>query len=269
MLPPPPPPAPRAVPASVITWNARFGLLFGGIWGTLGTALPLAFLLFGGPPWYDLVLDRRGVRTDARPYALERTSTRINRKTVVRVRFELTDARGRTHRASATTTDGPLLFAAGQHQPVPVEYDPEDPTLVRFVGGSAVTFPLWAYFPALFGVAGALLFAASARSMRRTRRLYRSGVAAGAQVFAVESTYSRQNRRTVKRMRYRFQTDRGTFQGSWMTVSPAPVGAAIWVFHDAARPERNLPAAGWPTSVGAPRTPSPGQGSPPGAKVWV
>jgi hypothetical protein len=240
----PPPPAPRPVPPGVVPWNARFLILFGAIWGGVGVLLFVVFTAVGGPFWSDILLDQRGVRVDAQPVSVDPTNTRVNRRPVYAIQVRFRDRGGQEQSASVHTTDGTALAAARKKSPIAIEYDPESPTRTRLVGGSASTFGLLVLLPLAFAVIGAVLFFRGLSSRRRAQALYRDGEAAEAVVVAVEATASTQNMMRVMRMDYEAQGPGPRVRGSWKTLTPAPVGAKIWILYDRADPERSVPARG-------------------------
>lgn len=236
-------PAPRAVPLGAMRSSAFFMLLFGGIWCAVGTLLTVVFLAVGGPPWDDWILDRRGVRVEAQPVGVEATSSRVNRQRVYEVRFRFKDRRGAEQHASMGTADSAILADAREGRALSVEYDPEEPSRVRFTGQLATIFGAAILLPLFFAAAGATIFLPGLVSARRTRRVYRDGDIAEARVTSVERTAVRQNRRRIMRMRYEFQGPAGLVAGEWRTAQPSQPGASIWVIYDRERPEENVPAA--------------------------
>ena len=240
--PPSPPPAPRPVPSGAVTWNARFVLLFGGIWGFVGTTVAIVFALSGGPVWNDWILDSRGVRADAKPFDVHVTNTRVNTRYVHQIQFRFTDPAGQEHTGHAGTTDPALIASARKGTPMPVEYDPQDPERMRLAGGSASAFGLFALIPLGFAVVGGVLFLRGLLSARQTRALYRDGTAATARVVAIEATLSSQNYQRVSRMVYELAGPTGTVTGAWKTTRPAPQGSTIWVIYHPGQPERSVPA---------------------------
>jgi hypothetical protein len=239
---PRPPPAPRAVPGGARGFTASFMMLFGGIWGGVGLLLFVVFTAVGGPIWNDWILDSRGARADAQPYDVHATSSRKNRARVYEIDFRFTDAGGKVWSGSAGTTDGAVIAAAQKGTHVAVEYDPQDPTRTRLAGGSASFFGPLVIMPLLFFLAGSVVFVLGFVRSRGPIATYRDGDVTEGRVTSVEPTGARVNRRPVMRMRYEFQAPTGTALGEWKSADPAPVGAAIWVIYDPARPEVNLPA---------------------------
>jgi hypothetical protein len=240
--PAPPPPAPRPVPPGAVSWNDRFMLLFGGIWGLVGTVITVVFTLTGGPVWNDWILDSRGVRADAKPFEVHATNNRVNRRYVNEIRFRFTDPDGQEHTGHTGTTDPALIASARKGTTMAVEYDPRDPERVRLLGGSASFFGYFALMPLGFAAVGGFLFLRGLLAARRTRATYRDGTAVTARVIAVETTASSQNRQRVMRMVYELTGPTGTVTGAWKTMTPAAQGATIWVIYDPAQPERSVPA---------------------------
>jgi hypothetical protein len=239
---PRPPPAPRPVPSGARGWGASFLILFGGIWAFVGLVMTMVFTLAGGPVWNDWILDSRCVRTDARPVDVQATSSRRNRSTVYQIDFRFVDLAGQDRTGSVGTTDAALIAAARKGSHIAVEYDPEDPTRSRLVGGSASFFGALVIMPMLFFVIGGALLVAGLAIGRRRRTTYRDGEVAEARVVAVEATASSSNRRRLMLMRYELHAPSGTVVGEWKMLVPPEVGATIWVIYDPAQPERNLPA---------------------------
>jgi len=229
-----PPPAPRPVPAGAVRWNDRFMLLFGGIWGFVGTVMTVVFTLAGGPVWDDWILDSRGVPADALPFEVHATNSRVNGRYVHEIQFRFTDGAGQPHTGHAGTTDARLIASARKATPMAVEYDPRDPERVRLAGGSASFFGKLGLMPLGFAAVGGALFLRGLLGARRTRATYRDGTAVTARVVALELTSSRQNRQRVMRMVYELT-------GAWKTTRPAAQGATIWVIYDPEQPDRSVP----------------------------
>src|ERR1043165_5182069 len=95
-----PPPAPRRFRWRALDAGSGFLLLFGGIWGLVGSILTVAFSLTGGPLWNDLILDRRAVAAQATPTSVDPTGMRVNNRRVFRVSYTFTDAAGATRTSS-------------------------------------------------------------------------------------------------------------------------------------------------------------------------
>ncbi len=87
-----------------------------------------------GPPWDDWILDQRAEVVQATPYRVEATGSSINDETVMRIRVRFEDRSGQERTAAIGTVDGNLLAKARQSEPMPLEYDPQQPTRVRFKG---------------------------------------------------------------------------------------------------------------------------------------
>lgn len=222
--------------------HAFFMMLFGGIWSVAGGILSGILLLASAPPWDDWILDSRSVRVSAQPARVEATGTRVNKRRLYEVHLRFKDKRGREQRGTATTNDDALLTAAHAGRPIPIEYDPESPDRLRFAGQSASFFGVFALVPVFFTLVAAGLLARGLLSTRRTRRLYREGDLAEGRVTDITLTMVSRNRRRVKLMHYVFTSPTGPVDGSWKTLSPAPVGSSLWVIYDRERPGENLPA---------------------------
>jgi hypothetical protein len=216
-------------------------LLFGGIWGLVGVVLTVVFTVVGGPFWNDRILDDRGVRTDAHPFEVHPTNTRINRRTVQEIQLRFTDRAGQEHVGHVGSTSPSVIASARKGEPIAIDYDPQDPELIRVAGGSASVFGMLVLMPLGFAAVGAVLFVIGLLGARRTRALYRDGTAAEAHVVAVEATGSRQNRAPVMRMVYELTGMPGV-RGSWKTTRPALQGRTIWVIYDPGQPELSIPA---------------------------
>lgn len=240
--PPPPPPAPRPAPPGAATWNDRFMMLFGGIWGFVGIVITVVFTAAGGPVWNDWILNDRGVRADARPFDVHATQNRVNRRYVYEIDFRFTDPGGAEHTGHAGTTDPVLIASARKGTKMAVEYDPRSPDRVRLAGGSASFFGLFALLPLSFAVVGGALFLRGLLAARRARAIYRDGTAVKARVVAIEATSSSQNRVRVMRMVYEFTGPTGTVTGTWKSVRLPAQGATIWVLYNPGQPERSVPA---------------------------
>jgi hypothetical protein len=173
---------------------------------------------------------------------VEATNTRVNRRTLYDVHLRFKDKRGKDQRGTASTTESALLADARAGRPIPIEYDPDEPSRLRFAGARASFFGAFAFLPMFFSVAGGPLFVLGLLSARSTRRLYRYGEIAEGTVTRITSTMSTQNRRRVQLMHYQFDSPRGPMGGAWKTVAPALVGARLWVLYDRERPELSIPA---------------------------
>ena len=107
-------------------------------WGSGYGGIPLVILVIltfaMGPPWDDWLLNQRAEVTRATPYKIEATSSSINDQAVMRVRVRFEDGNRKEHEAAIETVDGSLLSLAARSEPMPVEYDPENPSRVRFQG---------------------------------------------------------------------------------------------------------------------------------------
>jgi hypothetical protein len=225
-----------------VRWNDRFMLLFGGIWGLVGTVIAVVFTLAGGPVWDDWILDRRGVPADAQPFDVHATNSRVNHRTVQEIQFRFTDRAGQAHTGHTGTTDPRLIASARKATPMTVQYDPQDPARVRLAGGSASFFGMLVLLPLAFAAVGGGLFLRSLLGARRMRAMYRDGTAVTARVVALEATGSRQNYQRVMRMVYEFTGPAGgAITGEWKTLRPAAQGATIWVIYDPGEPDRNMP----------------------------
>jgi len=241
---PTPPPAPRAIPSwsKISSFGSLFALLFGGIWLVTGGLIAGVFVAVGGPPWIDRALDQRGVVARAEVQSATPTSSRINGTRVVELSLAFRDREGNPQHAVTSTHDRLTIAAAEGGRAVDIEYDPDRPSLVRVVGGTASIFGWFTLMPLGFAGVGAVVFGAGVRQMRRRRRIYRDGVAATAVVTAVHATLSRVNRRPVKRVEYQFQALAGTTRGSYTTTTPPEPGSQLWVLYDPADAARSVPA---------------------------
>lgn len=228
-----PPSAPRPVPASAVGFAPFFMVLFGGIWGFIGVLLTVVFVLVGGPPWDDAILDQRGVRTVAVPVRSEVTSTRINRSWVYRVTYSTRDAAG-------VAREGVVRTVGDRTGPFEIEYDPENPSLVRPVNGSASVFGLAGLIPSAFGLLGTLIAAAGLVFRSRRRALYRDGTAVQARVLGSEPTGVRINRQRLHRVTFSFASPTGEVTASSLSRAPIPAGATVWALYDPAHPEKAL-----------------------------
>ena len=181
--------------------------MFGGIWLLVGTVITIAFTVGGGPVWNDLVLDRRGLATDATPTAIEPTGSRVNGRTVFRIAYTFTDRDGVARTGSTGTTNDRLLASAERRERLPVEYDPQAPLLSRVAGERASFFGWFILLPLGFAVVGAVIAARGLRSVLRVRQTYVHGHAILADVTAVVPTSMSVNRRRVMRVDYSVQGD--------------------------------------------------------------
>jgi hypothetical protein len=129
--------------------------------------------------------------------AIEPTSTRVNRRTVMEVAFDHGGRRGASY---ATDTRG---LAPGD--PVELEHPAGKPERARVVGMQRSAFPAWAVLPTLPPViAGVVLLAIGiVVGLRRVRVVRRGELTRGELVDRVP-TNTRVNQRRVHKHRYRF-----------------------------------------------------------------
>lgn len=240
--PPEPPPPPRPFPLRALDAGAAFLLLFGGIWTVVGVAITIGFTIGGGPVWNDLILDRRGVRVEAMPTAIEPTGAHVNGRQVYRVSFSFLDGAGQPHDTDAETTDRALRARAERRERLSIDYDPRQPVLARLTGGSASFFGWFVLFPLAFAVAGLLILRAALARVWRTRALYVHGQAALARVTDVSPTSMRVNRRPVMRVAYEFETIMGKSTGSTTSLNPPALGARLWIFYRPSSPAESVAA---------------------------
>lgn len=220
----------------------KFAMMFVGPWFGIALLTAGVFTVVGGPIWDDWILDRRGKPATGTPYAVEGTSSRVNGKSLMRVRIRYRDGTGETRESSFTTTDGAELARARRRQPVQIEYDPEAPSRSRVQGHRASYFGAWVFLPA--GVALCLLvpFVMLLRARGRQRGVYRHGRAVLGQVVRHEHTGARQNRRPVVRARYEAHVGERLAEGYVDDVEPPAPGDALWILVDPDDPSRNVAA---------------------------
>jgi Protein of unknown function (DUF3592) len=242
VTPPFPPPAPRAFRLGALDAGTAFLLLFGGIWGLVGTILAIVLSVAGGPFWNDLILDRRGVAAEARLTSVEPTSMHVSGGSVYRIGYTFADATGNTRAGSTGTTHPETIVGAGRQAPLAIEYDPEAPARSRLRGERASVIGLFGLLPLGFAVAGVLLFALGGRRAVRLRAIYVGGQAALATVTGIASSLMRVNGRRVMRVEYAFDTPSGRTQGRTTLRAPPPVGGTLWVIYDEGDPGRNVAA---------------------------
>lgn len=211
-------------------------LLFGAIWAAVGGFVTAIFVLVGGPPWADWLLDARGVTTDATLVDARATSTRLNGRTL----YELT-VRAEEAEVRVGTTDLGLVDRARQGQPLRVTWDRQNPSVARLEGERASFFGPFILIPALFGVSGVVLVVLSLGRLTRLRAIYRDGEAALAAVTAVERTTMRVNGRLMFRARYEFRAGVETTSGSYLTPTPPTAGGELWVLYVPGAPSKNTP----------------------------
>jgi hypothetical protein len=125
------------------------------------------------PVWHDWRLDARGVSTQASPLSMRVAgSGSHDAGTVVshyiRVRFH--DEKGAEHQAELMSADSTVLARASRKQPIAIEYDPQDPELVRVKGASASLFGNFSFIPLVEAIIGIILFVFGVRVRRRGLR---------------------------------------------------------------------------------------------------
>jgi hypothetical protein len=237
---PMPPPAPRPFRWGAVGAGPMFLLMFGGIWLFVGTLITTAFTAAGGPVWNDVILDRRGVQTQATPLGVEMTGSHVNGRYVQRIRFRFTDGSGAEQTGSAGTTDWPTIARAQSGAPLAIEYDPRAPALARLTGGRASFFGWFVLLPLAFALVGAAIVRAGLRRALRVRTTYVHGEAVRAQVTALAPTAMRVNGRRVMRVDYLFDALTGRVTGQGSSLAPPPVGATIWVLYQPSSPQQSV-----------------------------
>ena len=240
----PPPPPPRRFRLRAIDASALFLLLFGGIWGLVGTTVSVVFMVMGGPPWDDLILDRRNAVVIAMPVGVAQASGQINGRPVYRIGYTFADGAGHTQVSASTTTEPELVQAARARAPLTVEYDPLRPRRSRVQGQSASMFGLFVLLPCGFAVIGGVLLVLGLRRVLRLRAIYVHGRAARATVTAVSRSALRVNGRYVMRVDYVFDAGSGGSMTPGRTTmrDPPPVGAQLWIVYVPADPGRSVAA---------------------------
>ncbi len=219
-----------------------FLLLFGGIWATVGLFITTVFILVGGPPWDDWILDERAQQTQAEPLGVHGTNARLNRVRVQEIEYRFVDRGGASHTARSRTVDGALIAAARAKQSVTIDYDPACPERTRLHGARMSFFGVFLLLPLGFGVVGLGLLGIALTDMIRRRRVYVRGDVARGRVDKVRQTIMRHNRRMLHRVTYTFAGPTGEQSGSFTTVDPPSEGAALWILYDPSDPKRSLPA---------------------------
>lgn len=219
-----------------------FLLLFGGIWAAVGLFITVVFILVGGAPWDDWILDGRGQQAQAEPLGVHGTNARLNRVRVQEIEYRFVDGGGASHTARSRTVDGALVAAARAKQSVTVDYDPACPERSRLHGAKLSFFGVFLLLPLGFGVVGLGLLSLALVDMIRRRRLYVRGDVARGRVDKVRRTIMRKNRRLLYRVMYTFAGPTGEQGGSFTTVDPPSEGAALWILYDPSDPTRSLPA---------------------------
>jgi hypothetical protein len=217
-------------------------LLFGGIWGLIGTILAIVLSLAGGPFWNDLILDRRGVAAEGRLTSVEPTSMQVSGGSIYRIGYTFTDAAGNPRAGSTGTTHPETIVGAGRQALLAIEYDPQAPARSRLRGERASVIGLFGLLPLGFAVVGGLLFALGGRRAVRLRAIYVHGQAALATVTGIATSAMRVNNRRVMRVDYTFDTASGRTQGRTTLRAPPPVGGTLWVIYDGEEPGRNVVA---------------------------
>ena len=242
--PPEPPRAPRPFRWRALDAGTAFLLLFGSIWTSVGAGITTIFVTVGGPPWNDVVLDRRGKRAEAMPTSVDATGAFVNGRPVYRVSYDFFDERGQPCESAADTTDAAVLERAERRERLPIDYDPEAPALSRLAGGSASFFGWFTLLPLAFAVAGLVVLGTGLARGLRTRNIYVHGVAALARVTGWSGTRLRVNRRRLVRVEYEFDAVIRRATGSTTFLDPPVVGARLWVFYRPADPQQNVVARG-------------------------
>lgn len=100
-------------------------------------------VLITAPVWHDWRLDARGVATEATPLSMRVVGAGSHEANTVvshyiRVRFE--DEDDDEHEAELMAADTAVFARVSNKQPIMIEYDPEEPELIRLAGGSASLF---------------------------------------------------------------------------------------------------------------------------------
>ncbi|MCP4246977.1 MAG: hypothetical protein GY778_07995 [bacterium] len=167
-------------------------LLFIGLGILLGVGLPVVFYFVGGrvSPMVDLSLDRRHADATAVVTCKELMEhMQFNSQHPWKVDFSFGAPPEITINATGFTYE-PSIASLAVGDSIDVEYDPDDPTRARPVGGSASLVPLWLFGllllilgPELIG--GVILLVAIVYLARGERTLLAYGVGAEATVLDV------------------------------------------------------------------------------------
>ncbi len=227
------------MPFRAFGWGIKFLLLFGGIWFAVGVLLTSIFLLIGRPFWVDTALDERGISTQAQVVAVRSTHSTVNRQSVFAIEVAFQGASGR-HVAVLPTHDHGAIRSAQTKRVLSIEYDPEDPSVVRLQGGSASVFGWLALIPAPFGLIGGVLLVIAFLLALGERRIYVHGEMVQAEVIEVKGAAVKQNMRTLRRALYRYSVQGQGYEGSLQRLNTPAKGDKIWVFYDRQRPERSV-----------------------------
>jgi hypothetical protein len=222
--------------------------MWGGGYGGI-PAIVLVIMMVGfGPPWSDWGLDARAKVTKAASIGVSTTGVSVNDSSLMEIKVSYRDAAGREHDAAFRTLDEGLVQRATRHEPVEIDYDPSDPSVVRPHGGKRSLFNEsgfgWVVWMLLlvFIVPGLGALGAGLRRQAKGRRLYRTGTAAPATVVKHTESASSENDVHLTIAHYEFDTPHGKHVGELKTLEPPAVGARIWVIYDPARPSFNVPA---------------------------
>jgi len=194
-------PVPRTIPTAIRRRGlgggmGLFGLLFGGLFATVGIAF--SFIFF---PWQlrpELALDfGRGAEHEGVVVAVHETNMKINDVKVRRVVFEFTVTDGDVHRAECYYTGQP----PGPGAEVTVETVSGRPDQSRIEGGRINTFGYFGSFTIVFPIVGFGVLGWTVIYRRRRIRILRDGEFALGTLREVTPTSMRVNNQIVYRLK--------------------------------------------------------------------
>jgi hypothetical protein len=238
-----PPPPPRRAPLLFGSFGARFAVIFFGMLlvGGLVTGASLA-----GCGYDDWLLDQRGRPAQGTAVDLRKTLVARSRTAhgpsypVFDILVEFVDQGGRRRRAWVSTDDDYVIATARAHGRIEIDYDPDEPSRARCERSAAIFE--WSVLPLGVAAIALLPVAVGLLRSRRSRRIYRDGVAAPAIVEDVRSTSSSDIGGRVMRVAYAFAVGGQRFEGVWRMARAPAQGARVWIVYDPRDPRRNVPS---------------------------
>ncbi len=125
------------------------------------------------PVWDDWRLDLSGQVAKAKPLSVKRQGTgHVDGNTTVShtIRVQYEDDDGDEHKAEFMSADRDVISRAAAKKSLRIEYHPDDPGLVRLLGGRSGIFGNYILIPLLAGFLGVVMFVMGVRLRRKTRR---------------------------------------------------------------------------------------------------
>ncbi len=217
-----------------------FWLVFGSIWLLTGVVLTLAGVVtaVAERTWSD------AIRTTGEVLVKEIVPADADSSTEYRVGFRFSTRDGTPVRGDQAV-DVDAWERLVERDPIVVYYLEESPATARLSpDGDAVGAVIFLVVGVIVGGVGGTLVAREIGTLRRSRRLLRTGIAVVGNVTAIEPTAMSFNRRAQFRVTYSYRDSRGAKHHGdsgyldWDDAAHWPVGARVAIRYD-----RDLPSS--------------------------